>query len=129
MILALAIATAGCDGIALPGVSTAPDVIQPGIGVLIGRDGDLVRRRSTSARSLVIGRDYVLQTGHCGVDMPMDFDGSFWVPVGNPGNKDAFAGVVGIFRLENEVSATFAIESGASIRLGRAFEHSFHACR
>ena len=128
--LTIVLAIAACDQVAVPGLpEPTAEVLSVGTGEMVGGVNNLVRRRATSPRlPLVIGRDYILVTGHCGLSMPMDVDRSFWVPVVEPENGVPFEAVTGIFRLENEVTATLTVESGHSVRLGRVAEHSFRRC-
>ena len=66
-----------------------------------------------------IGVDYGYVTPHCGIRSPIDVDGSFWDPVGEPADSVEFAGRVGTVRLDSPTEATFTSDDGAILRLVR----------
>jgi hypothetical protein len=56
---------------------------------------------------------------HCGINSPIDVDGSFWDAAGiEPASVD-YDGQPGSFRLESPTEATFTASTGQVLRLVR----------
>ncbi len=62
-----------------------------------------------------------LSLGHCGLFSPIDFDGSFWDPIGQVDGDapEAINGASGTIRLLGPIDAEFRADSGFSVRLRR----------
>lgn len=62
-----------------------------------------------------------LSLGHCGLFSPIDFDGSFWDPVGpvDGDAPEAIGGASGTIRLLGPIDAEFLAASGFTVRLRR----------
>jgi hypothetical protein len=119
----IALLVAGCSTMPFLIPSPAPLVEVPGPAPdappsLVEQRMMTVVRRPISQVGVEIGRDYLYEMGHCGLDMPIDVDGSFWLPVGNP-NEGRFEMVEGIWRLRDHWLATFTTPSGWSVDLRR----------
>ena len=65
-----------------------------------------------------LGAIVALTLGHCGLDSPIDVDGSFWDPVGEIPADDALLGdAAGQFRRLGPTSAEFVTARGARVAL------------
>lgn len=84
-----------------------------------------VARRGTftlqpiSPTGAAVGMAYGYEMPHCGINSPIDVDGSFWDPVGiAPGSVD-FDGHQGTFRLTSHDAAQFTRSDGQVLKLIR----------
>src|SRR2546426_9295769 len=75
----------------------APEVIaaQP----VVARGPDSITLLPISPTGAVVGVDYAYDMPHCGINSPIDVDGSFWDAVGVPPTSVEFDGQPGKFRL------------------------------
>lgn len=68
-----------------------------------------------------VGVWYAYTTGHCGIDTPIDFDGSYWIPVAqsaDPG-AESINSVPGRIRLVDDQTLEFRTSTGFVARLRR----------
>jgi len=72
-----------------------------------------------SPTGAAIGVPYGYEMPHCGIQSPIDVDGSFWDPVDPPSDRVAFDGVDGSFELVTAREATFRASSGGVLHLTR----------
>ena len=95
----------------------APEVIaaQP----VIARGPNSVTLLPISPTGAVVGTDYAYDMPHCGINSPIDVDGSFWDAVGVPPTSVDFDGHPGTFRLTSATDATFTTSDGRVLRLVR----------
>jgi hypothetical protein len=95
----------------------APAVIaaQP----VIARGPDSFTLLPISPTGAVVGTDYAYDMPHCGINSPIDVDGSFWDAVGVPPTSVDFDGQIGTFRLTSPTEATFTTSDGRVLRLVR----------
>ncbi len=119
--------TAACSGPTYP--TPAPvvwgiDVPTPGPEaidsqpVLSRREGRLTLL-PISPTGAVVGAEYGYEMPHCGINSPIDVDGSFWDPVNLPDDPVQFDGSRGTFRLDTPTTATFTDDNGAVLQLVR----------
>jgi hypothetical protein len=66
-----------------------------------------------------IGIVYGYNMPHCGINSPIDVDGSFWDAVDEPSDSVEFDGQQGTFRLDTNDRATFVATNGKELRLAR----------
>ena len=66
-----------------------------------------------------VGNNYGYTLGHCGVDSPIDVDGSFWDPVVEPSGSAFFNATSGLFRLATHSDAVFTASDGELLALTR----------
>jgi hypothetical protein len=67
----------------------------------------------------MVGVGYGYEMPHCGINSPIDVDGSFWDAVDVAPNSLDFDGQRGTFRLTSPTEATFAASTGRILRLVR----------
>lgn len=72
-----------------------------------------------SPTGAVLGIEYGYEMPHCGINSPIDVDGSFWDPVTIPADPVQFDGSPGTFRLDTPTTATFTDANGAILWLVR----------
>jgi hypothetical protein len=95
----------------------APEAIaaQP----VVGRTQSTLTLLPISPTGAQIGVAYTYEMPHCGINSPIDIDGSFWDAAQALPDPVAFDGVTGSFRLTSADAATFTSDSGAVLRLVR----------
>jgi hypothetical protein len=67
----------------------------------------------------MVGVGYGYDMPHCGINSPIDVDGSFWDAVAVAPNTVDFDGQRGTFRLTSPTEATFTASTGRILRLVR----------
>jgi hypothetical protein len=98
-------------------VPAAPVPIAPEPVVTNGTDS--VTFLPNSPTGAVIGVVYAYDMPHCGINSPIDVDGSFWDAVGVPATSVDFDGQPGTFSLDAANEATFTTATGNVLRLVR----------
>jgi len=95
----------------------APEAIaaQP----VIARGADSVTLLPISPTGAVVATDYAYDMPHCGINSPIDVDGSFWDAVGVPLDSVDFDGRPGTFRMVSSTEATFTAADGKILHLLR----------
>lgn len=95
----------------------APDAIaaQP----IIARTASSITLLPISPTGALVGVAYTYDMPHCGINSPIDVDGSFWDAVGVDPTSVDFDGQPGFFRLTSPTDATFTSASGSVLRLVR----------
>jgi hypothetical protein len=82
-----------------------------------------------SPTGAVIATDYTYDMPHCGINSPIDVDGSYWDAVGLPPDSTEFDGHPGTFRLTSTTAATFTASDGQILVLVRhAGAKEFRLC-
>jgi hypothetical protein len=127
-VLAVVVAIAsGCSLLPAPTPATtawrdrvpeaAPEVIaaQP----IVARGPNSITLLPISPTGAVVGNNYTYDMPHCGINSPIDVDGSFWDAVGVPLTSVDFDGQTGTFRLIAPTEATFTASDGKDLRLVR----------
>jgi len=105
----------------------APEVIaaQP----VAARGPNSITLLPISPRGAVVGVEYTYDMPHCGINSPIDVDGSFWDAVGVPPTSVEFDGQPGTFRLVSTTEANFTASNGQVLRLvRRAGAKEFRLC-
>jgi hypothetical protein len=102
-------------GIRVP--TPPPDVVarQP----VIEHTGFRITLLPISPRGAQVGVDYLYDMPHCGIQSPIDVDGSFWDAVDVAPDSVDFDGQPGTFRLETSSDAVFTTSTGLVLRLVR----------
>jgi len=97
--------------------SPAPDVIaaQP----VVARGPSSITLLPISPAGAVVGVAYRYDMPHCGINGPIDVDGTFWDAVGVAPDSGDFDGQPGTFRLTSPTEATFTASDGKVLHLVR----------
>jgi hypothetical protein len=95
----------------------APEVIAA--QSVVARGPNSVTLLPISPTGAVVGTDYGYDMPHCGINSPIDVDGSFWDAVGVPPDSVDFDGQPGTFRLVSPTEATFTASDGKILQLVR----------
>jgi hypothetical protein len=86
---------------------------------VVARGPDSITLLPISPTGAVVGIDYAYDMPHCGINSPIDVDGSFWDAVGVPPDSIDFDGRAGTFRLVSPMEATFTATDGQILHLVR----------
>jgi hypothetical protein len=125
-LLAIVVAlAAGCssgvptrDAVGFDHIPQAPaDVIanQPAVA----RGPSSVTLLPRSPRGVTVGKDYRFDMPHCGINSPIDVDGSYWDAIDVRPTSADFDGASGLFRLISATDATFTGSNDHVLRLVR----------
>ena len=95
----------------------APELIaaQP----VLARGPNSITLLPISPTGAVVGTAYAYDMPHCGINSPIDVDGSFWDAVGVPPTSVDFDGHPGTFRLISPTEASFTASNGKVLLLVR----------
>ncbi|MBA2382376.1 MAG: hypothetical protein H0V73_09730 [Chloroflexi bacterium] len=95
----------------------APEVVaaQP----VVARGDGTVTLFPVSPKGAVVGVGYGYDMPHCGINSPIDIDGSFWDAIGEPSTSVDFDGATGLFQLVSPSEARFLPPTGRALRLAR----------
>ncbi len=107
--------------------TAAPEAIanQP----VVRKGSDSITLLPISPPGATIGAAYLYTTPHCGINSPIDLDGSFWDAVGIAPDSVDFDGRQGTFRLASHDSAQFIGSDGRTLDLVRhAGAKEFRLC-
>jgi hypothetical protein len=85
----------------------------------VARGSDTITLLPISPTGAAVGVAYAYETPHCGINSPIDVDGSFWDAVGVPPDSVDFDGWPGSFRLDTPTEATFTASDGRVLHLVR----------
>jgi hypothetical protein len=118
-VLVWACLVAGCS--ATPASSAVHSVTAPqaatDVVVARGPDSITLQPSSPSGRNVGVAFDYDMP--HCGINSPIDVDGSFWDAVSVAPDSVEFDGAVGSFRLISDRTAAFTRSDGQVLNLVR----------
>lgn len=106
-------AVAGTDRVPIPAAGD-----QAGRPV-VARGANSITMLPISAGGAVVGVDYAYDMPHCGINGPIDVDGSFWDAMNIDPESVDFDGKTGTFRLTAAGSARFTRMDGATLTLER----------
>ncbi|MEO8572046.1 MAG: hypothetical protein ABI553_10160 [Chloroflexota bacterium] len=97
--------------------AAAPEVVanQP----VVRRGADSIMLLPISPAGATIGLAYQYDMPHCGINSPIDVDGSYWDAVGIAPDSTDFDGQPGAFRLGSNDGATFVRADGRTVNLVR----------
>jgi hypothetical protein len=105
----------------------APEVIAA--QAVVARGPNSITLLPISPTGAVVGTDYAYDMPHCGINSPIDVDGSFWDAVGVPPDSVDYDGRPGTFRLKTTTEATFTAVDGKILHLARhAGAKEFRLC-
>ena len=123
--LGLALVMAGCSGLPAPSTlvwgSRVPEAAPAAAASqpALARAADSITLPPISPTGALIGVAYGYDMPHCGINGPIDVDGTYWDAVGiAPGSVD-FDGQAGTFRLASHDAATFTRLDGRVLTLVR----------
>ena len=86
---------------------------------VVTRGPDSITLLPISPTGAVVGTDYAYDMPHCGINSPIDVDGSYWDAVGVLPDSVDFDGRPGTFRVVSPTEATFTASGGAVLQLVR----------
>ena len=86
---------------------------------VVSRGSDSITLLPISPAGAAVGVAYAYDMPHCGINSPIDVDGSFWDAVGVPADSVDFDGRTGTFRLASPTEATFTASDGNLLHLVR----------
>lgn len=123
--LVLAFVVAGCSPLPAPPTTAwgsrvpeaAPDAVasQP----VVARGADSITLLPISPSGATVGIAYGYDMPHCGINSPIDVDGTFWDAVGIAPDSVDFDGQPGTFRLASHDAAEFTRSDGRVLTLVR----------
>lgn len=95
----------------------APDAVasQP----VVARGADSITLLPISPSGATVGIAYGYDMPHCGINSPIDVDGTFWDAVGIAPDSVDFDGQPGTFRLASHDAAEFTRSDGRVLTLVR----------
>ena len=109
--------------------SASPVPQRAGRQPVVARGADSITLLPISPTGAVVGADYAYDMPHCGINSPIDVDGSFWDAVGVAPTSVDFDGSPGTFRLVSLTEATFTASDGRILHLMRhAGAKEFRPC-
>jgi hypothetical protein len=127
LVAVVAAAAVGCQSIN-PAPAASPKTSIDGLPVapvavalepVVTNGTDSVTFLPSSPAGAVIGVVYAYDMPHCGINSPIDVDGSFWDAVGVPETSATFDGQPGTFKLDAANRASFTTTSGEAVQLVR----------
>ena len=86
---------------------------------IVARGANSITLQPISPRGATVGIAYAYDTPHCGINSPIDVDGSFWDAVGIAADSVDFDGARGTFRLVTDAEAVFTRSDGRLLHLVR----------
>jgi hypothetical protein len=96
---------------------------------VVARGANSITLLPISPTGAAVATDYAYDMPPCGINSPIDVDGSFWDAVGVPPDSVDFDGRVGTFRLVSPSEATFTAAGGKILHLVRhAGAKEFRLC-
>ena len=87
--------------------------------VVVARGPNSITLMPISPTGAAIGIPYAYDMPHCGINSPIDVDGSFWDAAGIPPDAVEFDGTQGSFRLLTRDTALFSRNDGRVLQLVR----------
>lgn len=96
-----------------------PTALPPAVAdqPVVARGSNTVTLLPISPTGAQIGVAYGYDMPHCGINSPIDVDGSFWDAVAVPADPVEFDGQPGSFRLVTATQATFTATNGKVVAL------------
>ena len=86
---------------------------------VVARGSDSITLLPISPTGATVGVAYGYDMPHCGINSPIDVDGSYWDAVGLAPDSADFDGLPGTFRLASHDTAAFTRSDGLVLRLVR----------
>ena len=104
-----------------PTPSAAPSASAPvtSVNLVVTHGPDSVTLRPSSAPGRTVGVAFDYEMPHCGINSPIDVDGSFWDALNVRLDLVEFDGAVGSFRLVSKANAAFTRSDGRILNLVR----------